>query len=148
MTRGEPTATTPPVSCGTLVVNARGELLLCHVTNTDHWDIPKGMQDEGETPLASARREMWEEAGLTFEPAMFEDLGAFDYRPDKRLHLFRVITPADFDSLDSLVCSSFFAHHKTGKPTPEVDSFRWAGRAEVATLCWPRMAKRLLALTW
>ena len=40
------------VSCGTLVVNPRGELLLCHVTDTPKWDIPKGMRDPGETELA------------------------------------------------------------------------------------------------
>ena len=139
---------TRPTSCGTLVVNPRGELLLCHVTHTDHWDIPKGIMDEGETPLAAAMREMQEEAGLAFEVSLFEDLGCFDYRPDKRLHLFRVRAPAYFDSLAGLVCSSFFPHHKTGEATPEVDGFRWARRTEVASLCWPRMAKRLLALDW
>ena len=137
-----------PISCGTLVINPRGELLLCHVTNTDHWDIPKGMMDEGETPLAAAIREMQEEAGLTFEVGLFEELGLFNYRPDKRLHLFKVYSPIEFDSLATLVCSSFFPHHQTGEATPEVDGFRWAARAEIATLCWPRMAKRLLALDW
>lgn len=136
------------LSCGTLVVNADGELLLCHVTDTDHWDIPKGMQDAGETPLTAAMREMWEETGLVFDAALFQDLGCFDYRPDKRLHLFRLIAPAELRSLDHLVCTSFFPHHRTGKPTPEADGFRWARRAEIATLCWPRMAKRLLALAW
>ena len=137
-----------PISCGTLVVNPRGELLLCHVTHTAHWDIPKGMMDEGEAPLAAAIREMQEEAGLAFDAALFEDLGCFDYRPDKRLHLFRVRSPVELKSLAALVCSSFFPHHKTGQATPEVDGYRWANRAEIATLCWPRMAKRLLALDW
>ncbi len=139
---------TRPISCGTLVVNPCGELLLCHVTNTDHWDIPKGLMDPGETPLAAAMREMQEEAGLAFDVELFEDLGCFDYRPDKRLHLFRVRSPDDFDSLAALVCTSFFPHHKTGEATPEVDGFRWAARSEIARLCWPRMAKRLLALDW
>lgn len=143
-----PAAMTLPVSCGTLVVNPRGELLLCHVTHTAHWDIPKGMMDAGETPLTAAMREMQEEAGLAFDAGLFEDLGCFDYRPDKRLHLFRVRAPAEFDSLAALVCSSFFPHHKTGKATPEVDDFRWAARAEIGKLCWPRMARRLLALDW
>jgi putative (di)nucleoside polyphosphate hydrolase len=137
-----------PVSCGTLVVNAAGELLLCHVTDTDHWDIPKGMQDEGEAPLASAMREMREETGLVFDASLFIDLGCFDYRPDKRLHLFRLNAPAGSVELDRLVCESHFPHHRTGKPTPEADGYRWAARAEIATLCWPRMAKRLLALEW
>lgn len=137
-----------PVSCGTLVLNRRGELLLCHVTNTAKWDIPKGLQDPGETPLEAAMREMAEEAGIAFDAALFDDLGSFDYRRDKRLHLFKVLAPAEFDSLDALVCTSFFPHHITGEPTPEVDAFRWSSRAEIVQLCWPRMAKRLLSLAW
>ena len=142
--RGKPVHT----SCGTLVINQRGEILLCHVTGTRHWDIPKGLQDPGETTLEAAVRELYEEAGLAFDSSAFEDLGSFDYRPDKRLHLYRVRAPADLDCLDHLCCTSHFPHHITGKDTPEVDAFRWASRDGVRTLCWPRMAQRLLALDW
>jgi hypothetical protein len=41
-----------------------------------------------------------------------------------------------------------FPHHVTGKATPEMDAFRWATRDEVAALCWPRMAAKLLAIGW
>lgn len=136
------------VSCGTLVVNPAGELLLCHVTNTAHWDIPKGMQDAGETTLDAAVRELREEAGAAFPLARFIDLGGFDYRRDKRLHLYRVEAGADLVTLDALVCTSFFPHRVTGVPTPETDAFRWAGRDEVARLCWPRMATLLSGLDW
>jgi putative (di)nucleoside polyphosphate hydrolase len=137
-----------PTSCGTLIVNKGGEILLCHVTGTRKWDIPKGMQDPGESTLEAARRELYEEAGLALDAAEFEDLGSFDYRHDKRLHLYKVRAPADMDSLDHLVCTSHFLHEVTGKETPEVDGFRWARRDDIRTLCWPRMAERLLALDW
>lgn len=136
------------LSCGTLVINAARELLLCHVTGTASWDIPKGLQDPGESPLQAAQRELFEEAGLRFDDALFQDLGEFDYRPDKRLHLFRVDAGADMCSLDQLRCTSFFPHHITGEPTPEADGFRWASRDDVRTLCWPRMAQRLMSLDW
>ncbi len=139
---------TLPISCGTLIVNPAGKLLLCHVTGTPKWDIPKGMQDPGETPLAAARREMAEEAGIAFAPELFEDLGCFDYRHDKRLHLFKVMAPPEFERLDHLVCTSFFPDPVSGVSTPEVDGFRWAERSQIQTLCWPRMARRLLALQW
>ena len=137
-----------PVSCGTLVVNPAGELLLCHVTNTARWDIPKGMQDAGEAPLAAAMRELQEEAGIGFEAQRFIDLGSFAYRPDKRLHLFLVRVDEELGDLSQLVCTSFFPHPKSGKPTPETDGFRWAGREELGALCWPRMGQLLLTLAW
>ena len=136
------------ITCGTLVVNPGGQLLLCHVTNTAKWDIPKGLIDPGETPLQAAMRELFEEAGLTFDPARFEDLGLFDYRPDKRLYLFRVQSGPDLTTLDHLECTSFFPHPVTGKPTPETDGFRWADRSEIAALCWPNMARCLSQLDW
>jgi len=52
------------VSCGTLVVDGAGRLLICHVTGTAKWDIPKGLLDPGEDTLAAAMRELYEEAGL------------------------------------------------------------------------------------
>jgi 8-oxo-dGTP pyrophosphatase MutT (NUDIX family) len=137
-----------PVSCGTLIVNPAGQLLLCHVTHTAKWDIPKGMQDAGESTLAAAMRELWEEAGIAFPAERFVDLGLFDYRPDKRLHLYLVRSGADLETLDHLACTSFFPHQSSGVATPEVDGYRWAARSQVAALCWPRMAQRLLALEW
>lgn len=136
------------VSCGTLVVDAAGRLLLCHVTGTAKWDIPKGLRDPGETELEAALRELREEAGLAFAPERFVDLGRFEYRRDKQLHLFKVDVGDTLATLDHLVCTSFFPHHQTGKPTPETDGFCWATRDEVARMCWPRMAERLLALDW
>ncbi|WP_295996522.1 NUDIX domain-containing protein [Rugamonas sp.] len=137
-----------PLSCGTLIVNARRQLLLCHVTNTAKWDIPKGLLDAGETPLAAAMRELREEAGIAFDPSLFIEIGFFSYRQDKDLHLFKLRAPDDFDDLSQLHCSSFFADETTGLPTPEVDGYRWAGREQIRRLCWPRMATRLLALDW
>ena len=137
-----------PVSCGTLVLNSSGELLLCHVTNTARWDIPKGMQDPGESTLEAAVRELREEAGVGFAVERFKDLGGFAYRRDKRLHLYLVQAGDELGDLAQLSCTSFFPHPVTGRPTPEADGFRWAGRAELAALCWPRMGQLLLSLSW
>ncbi|HBI71082.1 MAG TPA: NUDIX hydrolase [Massilia sp.] len=136
------------VSCGTLVLDGGGRLLLGHVTGTAHWDIPKGMQDPGETTLEAAMRELREESGAAFAPERFADLGEFAYRRDKRLHLYRVEAGAELGDLSQLVCTSWFPHHRTGKPTLEMDGFRWAGRADISQLCWPRMANLLLTLDW
>jgi len=135
-------------SCGTLIVSRSGHLLLCHVTGTDHWDIPKGMQEPGETTLEAAIREIAEETGLQFDPALFVELGRFPYRRDKDLFLYRLTVPEGFETLDHLVCTSHFPHRHSGKPTPEVDAFQWAARNEIGAMCWPRMAERLVGLEW
>ena len=136
------------LSCGTLVVNPRRELLLCHVTHTPKWDIPKGMLDPGETELEAAMRELREESALVFDAARFRDLGPFAYRRDKRLHLFMLQAPASLDDLAHLHCSTTFPHHVTGAPTPEMDGYRWAVRDDVRGLCWPRMGEVLMSIDW
>jgi 8-oxo-dGTP pyrophosphatase MutT (NUDIX family) len=142
------TALEPATSCGTLVINNRREILLCHVTGTHHWDIPKGMQDPGESTIEAAIRELREETGLVLDQALFQEIGSFDYQRHKRLHLYTVRAPQSLDKLDHLVCTSHFIHHQTGKPTPEMDGFRWASCHEIRALCAPRMAERLLSLNW
>jgi putative (di)nucleoside polyphosphate hydrolase len=137
-----------PVSCGTLVVNPAGQLLLCHVTDTAKWDIPKGMQDQGETTLQAAMRELFEEAGIAFDASRFEDLGGFPYRRDKQLHLYRVRVQDELGQLDRLACTSYFPHPVSGRHTPETDGFRWAARGEILALCWPRMGRLLVSLDW
>lgn len=137
-----------PVSCGTLIVNKNGELLLCHVTGTNHWDIPKGMRDVAESTLAAAIRELREETDLEFDESLFEEIGGFDYLKTNRLHLYKLYAPESLDSLDHLVCTSHFPHHVTGKPTPEMDGFRWASRDDIRTLCRLPLSQLLLSLDW
>jgi 8-oxo-dGTP pyrophosphatase MutT (NUDIX family) len=137
-----------PTSCGTLVINKKGEILLCHVTGANHWDIPKGMQDPGESTIAAAVRELREETGLEFDETLFEEIGGFDYQKNKRLHLYKVYAPHSLNGLDHLVCTSHFIHHATGKLTPEMDGFCWASRNDIRALCAPRMAEQLLSMDW
>ncbi len=138
----------PATSCGTLIINKQGQLLLCHVTGTDLWDIPKGMQNPGESTLETAIRELREETGLVFGEDVFEEIGGFDYQKTKRLHLYRVCAPKSLDCLDHLVCTSHFFHPETRMPMPEMDGFRWASREEIRQLCWLPMSRRLLSLNW
>lgn len=124
------------LSCGTLIFSDRGELLLCHLTRTAYWDIPKGLNEAQESPLATALRETREECGVELDAAQLHELGRFSYRPDKDLHLFAALqaqlVPAE------LRCQSVF-RDRWGHPLPEADRFAWTPLPQVPTLCAPRM---------
>jgi predicted NUDIX family NTP pyrophosphohydrolase len=58
------------------------------------WSIPKGLPEPGETLEAAARRETWEETGVT--PASLVSLGAINYqRSRKQVHCFAGPAPDD-----------------------------------------------------
>jgi predicted NUDIX family NTP pyrophosphohydrolase len=89
------------------------------------WSIPKGLYDEGEAPLAAARREFAEETGMV--PAgEFIDLGEFRQAGGKRISAFAL--RGDFDPAQ--LKSNLFSLEwppKSGKlqEFPEVDRAAW-----------------------
>jgi 8-oxo-dGTP pyrophosphatase MutT (NUDIX family) len=125
------------LSCGILILTTRQELLLCHVTGQDHWDLPKGGAQEHETPLQAALRETREETGLDLAAAALRDLGRLDYRPKKDLHLFATLMPR-FD-LVGLRCDSHFSQYGTGQRLPEMDGYDWVHFARVGERCTSKM---------
>ena len=129
------------LSCGVVIVNDDHELLLCHVTGQNHWDLPKGGIDNGESPLQAALRETREETGLRLAASELIDLGRFSYTNKKDLHLFATCTER-FD-IATLRCESHFSERYSGKQLPEMDGFGWFSFARVATLCTPKMAQVL-----
>ncbi|RDI37225.1 NUDIX hydrolase [Falsibacillus pallidus] len=52
------------VGCG-VIIEDDDRILLQHRTDADNWCIPGGMMEMGETFEQAARREAWEETGLT-----------------------------------------------------------------------------------
>ena len=128
----------PRLSCGVLILNPQCELLLCHVTGQNHWDLPKGGIDVGETPLQAALRETVEETGLQLAADTLVDLGRFKYTAKKNLHLFATHMPRF--ALAGLRCDTHYLEARSGRQLPEMDGYGWFEFARVAALCTPRMA--------
>jgi len=125
-------ARTKLITCGVLLLNTSGELLLGHATGGRYWDIFKGIGDPGETARQTAVRELQEECGLVVEADTLHDLGLFSYRPEKDLQLYASLIERIDPS--QCRCTSFFrdAH---GKLRPEMDAFKWVAFDEVPERC-------------
>ena len=67
-----------------------------------------------------ARKPAW-----TWPPTRCCELGRFDYRPKKDLHLFATLMPR-FD-VAQLYCESQFSQYATGQRLPEMDGYDWVG---------------------
>ncbi|MBN8508919.1 MAG: NUDIX domain-containing protein [Burkholderiales bacterium] len=133
----------PPkrLSCGIVIFSDRRELLLCHVTGHDHWDLPKGGARAGESPRRAALRETQEETGLRLPAERLLDLGRFDFGPKKDLHLFATRLPR-FD-VATLRCESHFTALCGTRRLPEMDGYGWFGFDHVPSLCPPKLSALL-----
>ncbi len=68
----------PAVGVDAAVVNGSGEILLVQRKDNEHWAMPGGVAEIGETPAEAVLRELWEEAGL--RGRVLRLLGLFDGR--------------------------------------------------------------------
>jgi 8-oxo-dGTP pyrophosphatase MutT (NUDIX family) len=119
------------VSCGVVLLDAEGRVLLAHATDTSHWDIPKGHGESGEAPAATALRELVEETGIVLAPSRLKDLGLFVYRHDKDLHLFAARALESERDLSRCVCTSLFPRRRDGVMIPEMDAYRWCAPDDI-----------------
>ena len=96
------------------------------------WSIPKGLYEEPENAVDAARREFWEETGVTITADLVE-LGKFKQPGGKVISAWAA--ESDFDVAE-LRSNSFMLEWppKSGRQTefPEVDRAGWFSLAEAA----------------
>jgi predicted NUDIX family NTP pyrophosphohydrolase len=134
------------LSCGVVILDAQGRVLLAHATETTHWDIPKGQGEPGEVPWETALRELVEETAIVMPRERLLDLGRFAYRNDKDLHLFAVRASPEETDLSRCICTSMFPRRRDGVMIPEMDAFRWVASAEVERYASRSLAKLFATL--
>ncbi len=89
------------VSAGGIVLNKKGLVLIVN-QNGDSWSLPKGHIDKGESPIQAARREIYEESGIS-DIKLLKKLGAYkrykigkngkeDQSELKKIHMFLFTT--------------------------------------------------------
>ena len=138
------------LSCGLVLLNEDGDVLLAHATETRHWDIPKGAPDPAENHRDTALRETREETGLVLDSHALIELGRFPYRRDKELHLFATRLRRAEVALDTLTCTSMFNSYYSGLLIPEMDAYRWTTADEMpqyASQSLTRLFAQTLTLT-
>ena len=128
------------ISCGVIVTDGE-RVLLGHATRSPRWDIPKGLAEPGESPVAAAMRELFEETGLRAPERELRSLGVKVYMRDKDLVLFRWNLPA-MPALEELRCASTFAL-PSGALVPEFDRFGLFSWDEAFTKVGKNMARVL-----
>ena len=134
-------------SAGILVYRERAalEVLVVHPggpfwakRDAASWSIPKGEVDDGEEPLAAARRELGEELGAALELTGLVDLGEVRQKAGKVVRAWGA--RGDFDP-GALASNTFEMEWppRSGRRQafPEVDRAAWVEPAEARRLLLP-----------
>jgi 8-oxo-dGTP pyrophosphatase MutT (NUDIX family) len=124
------------ISCGVIIQDQHGRVLLGHMTNHEYWDFPKGKMEDGESEEQAAIRETKEEANIELDPENLVLLASNQpYRKGKRLSLFNY--KVDEFSLFDIKCNSFV----TGQNFTEFDEFIFVEPSEFKKYLSPAMNK-------
>lgn len=114
-------------SAGGVVVNSKGEVLVVSQHGTS-WSLPKGHIDPGEDPLAAAKREIYEESGVS-ELQLLRELGTY------QRYKIGVNGGEDRSELKTITMFLFKTSQNSLKPTdPDNPEARWVVKKEVADL--------------
>lgn len=114
------------LSAGGIVVCKENILLV--LENGNFWGFPKGRLEEGETPLAAAKREIFEETGCN-DIALLRELGVY------KRHPFTLQNELDHSELKEIAMYLFEASSEALQtPTEPNTEGCWIAKADVAAL--------------
>lgn len=117
-------------SAGGVVINTKGEILVVKQAGDSFvsWSLPKGRIDDGEETLETARREIYEESGIS-------ELELIKQLPSYQRHPFTIDGQLDMDELKTLHFFLFKTKQMELRPLdPDNPEARWIKKEEVSKL--------------
>ena len=90
-------------SAAVLIENEQGELLIVKSDYKDHWSLPGGIVDSGESPLKAAVREVEEEVGIKIDAESLQlAMGASRHSDEFLTHQFVFFTQLEDSVLSKI----------------------------------------------
>lgn len=122
---------TPRLASGALFVDG-SKIFLVRKTYGNHWDLPGGYVDRGESPASACEREVREELSLdvTVKRLLVHDWAPNDTEGDKILYVF------DCGELGE-------GEQRMRLDGTEIDTAGWIAVSDLAGLVIPRLERRL-----
>lgn len=113
-------------TCGFFIYNIdTNSILLGHVTNGEHWSIPKGKQEQDESIFQAAIRELQEESNI--DSRFISNCSVWKLSPQKYTHgkkrLNSFLAICDSKPKDIKCVSTF--EDSYGNTLPEFDMLKW-----------------------
>ncbi|AQW88714.1 putative nudix hydrolase [Erwinia phage pEa_SNUABM_50] len=128
-------------TCG-IIFYRDGQILIGHTTGQEHWDLPKGKTEEGESYKEAAVRECYEETGYEISEDDLLLIGEVAYRKGKRLVLF-FYTARDKPDSEKLECISTYTN-RYGQEKPELDKFMYIDVEDCQMYLTERMCNSII----